>query len=97
LRYDLVLHPDPSVRDPYGVISREGLRAVCRYVETWKSGWDDSVALNNQHCQLTFAGYWEVLDYMHGLVDLPLIYKQQIAMFVTRERRSPLDPFDPVL
>jgi hypothetical protein len=31
------------------------------------------------------------------LVDLPLYLKQQIALFLTRENASILDPFHPVL
>jgi hypothetical protein len=92
--FALILHPEVVYRDPYGVLSRESLRHVCRYAEVWKRGWDDCVTLNR--CG-EFAGYWRVLDYLHGLVDLPLYLKQQIALFLTRDNPNILDPFNPVL
>jgi hypothetical protein len=97
----LILHPDWSVRDPYGVVSRDGMREICRYAEVWKRGWDDRAALANREkprgCWISFAGYCEVREYLMGLVDLPYYLICEIALFLTKENKDLLDPFNPVL
>jgi hypothetical protein len=98
----IILHPDRSVRDPYGVISASTLRDVCRHAETWKQGWDDRTFLHNQETRRTshgiaYADYFDVREYVAGLVDLPYLLICEIALWLVRDKANHWDPFNPVL
>lgn len=83
---DIVLHPDVTVRDPYGVITREQIQHYARMTEGFVDGWlthavqTDEVACESAH----LPEYWIVKDYVGGIADIPDYVVCQIAMHYCR-------------
>lgn len=87
--FPLVLHPDPYVRDPYGVLSRGMMEDLRRYGEAFIDGYRAATD--------RMPHYTTLRDHYLGLVDIPYVLACELAMFLTyTERYSNQWIFQPV-
>jgi hypothetical protein len=82
----LTLHPDPAVRDPYGVVSRQYVDHLRNAAQAWLLGYNDARARTLPNFISPAApGYAGVRDFLLGYVDVPAPVAQLVALWVTRD------------
>lgn len=90
----VVLHPDPNVRDPFGVITRSQVHEIHRIAQGFAAGFELGVGRKPL--------YHDVKRYVDSLVDIPDYLVSAIALHVTWQHPDPwsrqLPPeFTPIL
>lgn len=81
----LILHPDPTVRDPYGVITREQIHEYARMAEGFVDGWLTHAVQTDNACEnAALPEYWILREYVSGIADVPDYVASQIALHYCR-------------
>jgi len=76
-RFPIVLHPDPYVRDPYGIISRAMMESLFHYGEAFIDGYRAATDRTPYYTTLR--------DNYLGLIDIPYELACELALFLTHK------------
>jgi hypothetical protein len=82
--WDLVLHPNVALRDPFGLRTIRSVWAFVHYAEAFAHGWSVAREMDVSR-SVPSCGYGDLRDALYRLCDMPPLYPETIALWVTRE------------
>ena len=80
----LILHPNPALQDPYGVITPSQIHEYARMAEAFVDGW----VWRNGGNWWERPPYWLLREYVDGIADIPEMTASQIALHYCQPPRN---------
>jgi hypothetical protein len=82
----LVLHPDPLVQDPYGLLTRRQFYDYMSWADGYVTGWNEArETMGRGPVKPNPCSYADARDALYGLCDMPPHWAQAMALHLTRD------------